>query len=233
MTSGTPPNTSIVLTAQEIAFIERRYNGSKSQAIHQGLAAIMPVKSNDNFQVNPAAEPFIEALRPLVLQHRYDLDNIQEAIQALRVEQMVAELRSRGLGARCQFSVPPSNKTEAYQYQTNYVLVYAPAGTDLSNEWATVEECRRLLDTLANLEPTEAFRRWLDRIEPFDSTYTRQDAERDMHTERAALRQQYQDGQLDGEIFRIAHGQAADFMDYVTPKQPGEAVQVQFISPAT
>lgn len=215
MASGTAPNTSVVLTAQEIEFINRRYNGSKSQAIHQGMAAIMPVKNNDSFAVSPQAEPFIEALRPLA-QHRYDLDYMQQAIEALRVEMMVDELRSRGIAARCRFNVPLSGGAETYQ--TNYVLVHAPDGVDLPGEWATVEECRRLLDTVANLEPAEAFRRWRERIEPWDSTYTRQDAERDMQAERAMLRQQYEAGQLDGEMYRIAFGQSRDFLSYVTQK---------------
>ena len=40
--SGTPPNTSLVLTDDELAFIEAdpRFNGSKSAAIHAGLAAL-------------------------------------------------------------------------------------------------------------------------------------------------------------------------------------------------
>lgn len=225
MASGTAPNTSVILTAEEIEFINRRYKGSKSQAIHQGLAAIMPVKNDANFTVNPAAEPFMDTLRSLV-QYRYDLDYMHEAINALRVEQMVKELGSRGFSARCKFHTPGCDgATETYQ--TNYVLVYSPEEADLPNEWATVEECRRLLDTLANLEPAEAFRRWRERIEPWDATYTEYDAKRDMRAEQAALRQQYEAGQLDGEMFRIAYGQTRDFLNYITPKPSGDTVTVE------
>lgn len=38
--SGTPPNTSVVLTTDELAFIEERFGGSKSAAIHAALAAL-------------------------------------------------------------------------------------------------------------------------------------------------------------------------------------------------
>lgn len=41
MPSGTPPNTSIVLTDAEIEFINRRFAGSKSAAIHAALGEIM------------------------------------------------------------------------------------------------------------------------------------------------------------------------------------------------
>jgi len=38
---GTAPNTSLVLTAAELAFIEERFGGSKSAAIHAALAELM------------------------------------------------------------------------------------------------------------------------------------------------------------------------------------------------
>ena len=40
-TSGTKPNTSIVLTTAELAFIESQFGGSRSAAIHTALSAIM------------------------------------------------------------------------------------------------------------------------------------------------------------------------------------------------
>lgn len=40
-TSGTKPNTSIVLTNAERAFIESQFGGSRSAAIHAALSAIM------------------------------------------------------------------------------------------------------------------------------------------------------------------------------------------------
>lgn len=39
--SGTPPNTSLVLSADELAFIKEQYGGDKSRAIHDGLKLLM------------------------------------------------------------------------------------------------------------------------------------------------------------------------------------------------
>lgn len=39
--AGSKPNTSIILTDDELAFIDRRYGGSKSAAIHEGLRRLM------------------------------------------------------------------------------------------------------------------------------------------------------------------------------------------------
>jgi hypothetical protein len=38
---GTPPNTSIVLSPEEVAFIDREFDGRRSAAIHAALAALM------------------------------------------------------------------------------------------------------------------------------------------------------------------------------------------------
>jgi hypothetical protein len=37
---GTAPNASLILTAEELAFIDERFGGSKSAAIHAALAAL-------------------------------------------------------------------------------------------------------------------------------------------------------------------------------------------------
>lgn len=38
---GTPPNTSVVLTNEELAFIKTCYGGQKSKAIHDGLRLLV------------------------------------------------------------------------------------------------------------------------------------------------------------------------------------------------
>lgn len=38
---GTPPNTSVVLTVEELAFIKTCYGGQKSRAIHDGLKLLI------------------------------------------------------------------------------------------------------------------------------------------------------------------------------------------------
>ena len=39
--SGSKPNTSMVLSEEEIAFIEHAYGGRRSEAIHKGLKLLM------------------------------------------------------------------------------------------------------------------------------------------------------------------------------------------------
>lgn len=39
--AGTPPNTSVILTDEELAFIQTCYGGQKSQAIHDGLRLLI------------------------------------------------------------------------------------------------------------------------------------------------------------------------------------------------
>lgn len=39
--AGTPPNTSLVLSDEELSFIKEHYHGEKSRAIHDGLAMLM------------------------------------------------------------------------------------------------------------------------------------------------------------------------------------------------
>jgi hypothetical protein len=46
---GTPPNTSIVLTPAELAFIADEFDGSPSAAIHEALGNLMADKSRDEY----------------------------------------------------------------------------------------------------------------------------------------------------------------------------------------
>lgn len=39
--AGSPPNTSLILSAGELAFIQAHYGGEKSRAIHDGLKLLM------------------------------------------------------------------------------------------------------------------------------------------------------------------------------------------------
>lgn len=84
-----------------------------------------------------------------------ELDILEEQIHIRRMELMAARLRAAGFGAR----------TEGADHQFRYLCVY-PSPEDVPGEWATLEECRRLLDTVANLPPKEAFARWRTKIEP-------------------------------------------------------------------
>lgn len=44
--AGTPPNTSLILSADELAFINATYNGEKSRAIHDGLRLLIDKYNN-------------------------------------------------------------------------------------------------------------------------------------------------------------------------------------------
>lgn len=210
MTSGTPPNTSLVLTEAEISFIDRRYRGRRSQAVHQGLSNLMAAtsKNYEGLEVSPHAEQFVAPLRDLAAGH--DLRHLSEAIRALEVERMVETLRAHGINASAKINLHACGGEAGIM--THYVLVYAPDEDSLPNAWATVQECRRLIDMVANLPFPEAFRRWRERIMPWESgTYTESDARRDVAAERAELREQYLAGKLSGEDYRIAFsGQAVE-----------------------
>lgn len=205
---------TIILSDREMAFITRCHAGMVSSAIHQGLSAIMPVKHNDRLVVKPSVEPFIYALRPMA-QRTDDLDTMEDAIDILRNEMMVAALQRAGIAARCYFRT----------HYTTLILVYSPNDGE-PGEWATAAECRRLLDTLVNLPAPAAFTRWREKIAPWDSTYTQSDAQRDITNERAGLRAQYQAGAIDGEMYRLMYVQAAEFTNYVTTPGQGETFLV-------
>jgi hypothetical protein len=44
---GTAPNASLILTADELAFIDKHFKGSKSAAIHAALAALAALKRSE------------------------------------------------------------------------------------------------------------------------------------------------------------------------------------------
>lgn len=205
MATGTAPNTSLVLTETELAFIERRYRGNKSQAVHNGLAAIMPSKTDDGLYVNERALKFLPVVASL---GSIDLDDLADAIHLRKIELMANELRGKGFAVRTEFRATGDEPAR----KLNYLLIDNPG--DGPNEYATLGEARRLLDTVANLSPAEAFNRWAERIEPWDQgrPYTRVEAIQDMRRERAELRQKYDAGEIDGEMFRIMWGQAGDYL---------------------
>lgn len=47
---GTPPNTSIVLTTAELAFIANEFDGSPSAAIHEALGNLIADKNRDEYE---------------------------------------------------------------------------------------------------------------------------------------------------------------------------------------
>ncbi len=145
---------------------------------------------------------------------RYELDDLEEAIYARRLELIAAELYARGIPTRISTTFTGCDGTpETILF--NMVCVYDPA-SELHGEWATVSECRRLLDTVANLKPAEAFRRWRTKIEPLhEEPYTKSDAVRDTRAEREQLHRDYADGKMSGADFALAMRFTNDYFKYV------------------
>ena len=132
--------------------------------------------------------------------NRYELDGLEEQIAHRRLELSADEIKHAGLDAALVDTI-------------EYVLVYSPVD-GLENAWATPEECRRLLDTLANLPPAEAYRRWfLKVVDKFHrKPYTQDDAARDTRDARKRLEQQYAAGEIDGKQFSELY-KTTSFMD--------------------
>jgi len=119
-----------------------------------------------------------------------DLDFLERAIHVMRLRHIAHRLNLAGFGTRLKIG-------EEY---LRYILVHNPDPEHAAPPaaWATLEESQRLLDTVANLPPTEAFRRWKDKIEPLErEPYTKADALRDMRQERAEVHWAFQNGEID------------------------------------
>jgi hypothetical protein len=118
------------------------------------------------------------------------LEELETAIQYRRMELMVAELTRR--------DVPAFVERTGVRFP--FILVYSPDAA-LPNAWATVAECRRLLDTVANLPLADAYRRWYPKVSNKlgDSAYTEADARRDTRAAREQLAADYAAGKIDGQ----------------------------------
>jgi len=98
-----------------------------------------------------------------------------------------------------------------FQTQTSYedsrfnlILVYAPDSCNLRNEFASLGEAQRLLDTVHNLPPAEAYARWLPKVAPLvQEPYNEDIARQDAREARKRLQQQYQAGEIDAETLRL------------------------------
>jgi hypothetical protein len=137
--------------------------------------------------------------------NEYDLDDLTEAVHVRRLQLMANRLRTNGFGART---------SGINDQQFRYICVYSPDESQMG-EWATVEECRRLIDTAHNLPADEAFARWRIRIEPMpDRPYTHADAIADMKRERAEAQRRYQAGEINAEDLRLIWAAARDYLDF-------------------
>lgn len=135
--------------------------------------------------------------------NRYELDEIEYQIAHRKLEIYAESVKASGL---------PTRIIEGIEY----VLVYSPDISENLNVWADAKECKHLLSFVANLEPAEAFRRWVSHVtEKFPSKpYTQQDAIRDTKEARIQLKQDYADGKIDGRDYADLY-RSTSFMDLV------------------
>lgn len=119
-----------------------------------------------------------------------DLDELETAIHARRLQLMAARLEANGFTAR------------AGHGDTLFNAILAGLPAQMPGVWATLAECRRLLDTVRNLPATEAFARWREKVEPVEEeSYTESQARVDIRRERAELRRRHEDGEIDSAMF--------------------------------
>lgn len=145
-------------------------------------------------------------MKPISEMNRFEIDDLEKEIRARKMQLMAEAVTARGIHATSIIHGHPSE----------YILVYSPNLGEFSNAWATVDECRRLLDTLANLPPAEAYRRWYPKVEDKypSSPYTHADAIRDTREARKALTEDYASGKISGRDYAELHA-TTNFMDLV------------------
>lgn len=154
---GTNPNTSLVLTQDELAYIRRRFNGSPSAAVHATLGQAAQLKHADVY-IHPGYRQFWALVSNM---HPTDLDFLADAVALRRLHIAAAEVSRLGFGIRLAMLGDDAANFAHFRY----ALVYSPTGEDLS-EWADVGELELLRDIARNLSPAEAFERWRERITP-------------------------------------------------------------------
>jgi hypothetical protein len=161
-------------------------------------------KSFYMMNLNPSAVSIVEGIG------LYQLEDLEQAIHARKNELMASALISSGIPAR--WMTDAGGEKNVF----GLICVYDPSG-ELPGEWATLDECKKLLNTVANLKPDLAFRRWREKIEALtEEPYTHADAIRDIKNERAELEKKYNDGRIDHETYRLGHAQARDYLGYVS-----------------
>jgi Arc/MetJ-type ribon-helix-helix transcriptional regulator len=204
-----PRQTSIQLTEEterQIEALKRAGYGSFTDIVRIAVDRMAgdrgQAKHTDNLMMPPGFEIFLPVVGDL---NEYDLDDLAEAVHVRRLQLMADHLRANGFGAR----IGGINNQ-----QFRYICVYSPDESQMG-EWATLEECRQLLDTVRNLSPDEAFARWRTRIEPMPTRpYTRADAIADVKRERTEAQRRYQAGEISAEDLRLMWAAARDFLDY-------------------
>ena len=133
------------------------------------------------------------------------LEDLENAVYFRRLELMATRLGEAGFSCRVE--------DRARKFSFRYVLVQI-ADSPLPGQWATLQECQRLIDTARNLPIKEAFERWSAKVEPVPSEpYTRSQARQDVKEERDRLQEAYQNGEINSEDLRLGWTAARDYLD--------------------
>lgn len=137
-----------------------------------------------------------------------DLDFLADAIQIQQHKIMQRKLQRAGIGTKIKL------EQENFTYWFSYILVYNPNHGDCI--FANLAECQRLLDTVHNLPPVEAYVRWSKKVVPIESpTYAYNDAIRDVREERLWLKQQYTQGEIDSQMYSEFYVAARQYLEFV------------------
>lgn len=152
---------------------------------------------------------------------RWEVEELEKAILHRRLFLMVEQLKARGFQSTVRHLPGEADDTVNTQL-FNMVLISPPAGAESeAGEWADLAQCRRLIDTRANLPPAEAFDRWAQGL-ALPDPYTKWDAERDRRAEIADARRRYQEGIDNAEDHRLAVRAAADYAGMAEPADRNE-----------
>jgi len=130
------------------------------------------------------------------------------------------EMRNRMASCLENAGIPAFATCEVVGHTVMFSLVCVQPPDDADGEWpddvepvyATVEECQRLLDTVRNLHPVEAYRRWFDKLEVWPALpYTDAQRQQDYRDERERLDRELHDGSITAEDYAISRQNARDF----------------------
>lgn len=158
--------------------------------------------------------------------HPVDIERLEEQIDLWKMIQMCKRLNGGGLEVFCSRTDESGEEMFFPYIMVKYdgdlsAAELRPKTLEIINEskrelesgvWATLRECRSLLDSLRDLPIADAYARWQVKIEPFDPTYTREQAIADTHASRDKLKQQLDSGKIDAQMYRDIYP-TTSFMD--------------------
>ncbi len=159
------------------------------------------------------SEIFLEqkALKIVAEFNAIELEDLERAIALRKNALMVERLKRAGFSAMTEKTFGDGNTV-----RWNLIMVWDPADKN-PGEWATIEECRRLLDIAANLPATESFSRWREKVEQIDAQpYTKADALADMRAEVSDAERMYAAGKIDAETLAVMNKNARTTLENVS-----------------